>query len=168
MTRDSLNRSLKDSANLIRTQLIQLKKLKHQREEDNSTLTKLISDLSDNHFQNKRKEETCVTLSNQLERTYQAKLASHEITEEAIQEAERKDYREKLYCRICNRVEKDSVLNKCLHVFCGNCLEKICAKSNFSERKCPKCSILIAKGDWSKIYYWKRNFENVKRNIKVA
>ena len=152
MTRETLNRSLKDAATLLHSQLAHLKKLKVQREEDNQTLTKLISEVTEASYQHARKSETVQQLTTQIERAQQARLSSSEITEFALQEAERRDYQDKLCCGLCRRHEKDTVLTKCWHVFCSGCVERILAKSS-AERRCPRCGTPFGKSDFSKVFF---------------
>lgn len=68
MTRETLNRSQREAAALIHHQLSQLIKMKQQTDDENAKLQEIITDLSNEAYNNKRKEEKIHNLSNVVER----------------------------------------------------------------------------------------------------
>jgi Zinc finger, C3HC4 type (RING finger) len=46
------------------------------------------------------------------------------------------ELRRKVTCSICNDRDKDTVINRCFHVFCRSCVDRNLANRN---RKCPTC-----------------------------
>ena len=46
-------------------------------------------------------------------------------------------YRAKLKCSLCKVNDKDAVINKCMHAFCRECIQK---RLDVRNRKCPACS----------------------------
>lgn len=59
-------------------------------------------------------------------------------------------YRKLLRCTACDKRYKDTVINKCMHVFCSECLE---IRLETRNRKCPNCGESFSKLDLKKIFY---------------
>lgn len=45
--------------------------------------------------------------------------------------------------------EQDTVLTKCFHVFCGECVQENIDKRS---RKCPQCRVAFGLKDFNRIY----------------
>ncbi|TPX45343.1 hypothetical protein SeMB42_g04043 [Synchytrium endobioticum] len=59
------------------------------------------------------------------------------------------EYRGLLLCRTCNVRFKDTVISKCWHVFCKECVDDVV---NARSRKCPTCGNMFGKEDVKSIY----------------
>lgn len=55
----------------------------------------------------------------------------------------------KLRCPCCNTRDKETVLTKCFHVFCYECLKM---RYDTRQRKCPKCNCAFGANDFHRIY----------------
>lgn len=55
----------------------------------------------------------------------------------------------KLRCPCCNTRDKETVLTKCFHVFCYECLK---TRYDTRQRKCPKCNAAFGANDFHRIY----------------
>lgn len=55
----------------------------------------------------------------------------------------------KLRCPCCNTLDKETVLTKCFHVFCYECLKM---RYDTRQRKCPKCNCAFGANDFHRIY----------------
>ena len=55
----------------------------------------------------------------------------------------------KLNCPCCGSRKKDTVLTKCFHVFCAECIR---TRYETRQRKCPKCNAAFGTNDFHKIY----------------
>ncbi|MGH0190381.1 UNVERIFIED_CONTAM: hypothetical protein FKN15_045273 [Acipenser sinensis] len=51
--------------------------------------------------------------------------------------------------RCCNTRDKETVLTKCFHVFCFECLK---TRYDTRQRKCPKCNAAFGANDFHRIY----------------
>lgn len=59
------------------------------------------------------------------------------------------NYRKLLRCNVCDKRFKDTVINKCMHVFCSVCIEQRIAMRN---RKCPHCCEVFNTNDIKRIF----------------
>lgn len=64
-------------------------------------------------------------------------------------EEELQMYKKLMRCNSCDAREKNSVLAKCMHVFCRKCLED---RIETRQRKCPNCGEAFAASDIRTIY----------------
>ena len=53
------------------------------------------------------------------------------------------------HCQVCHVRRKDTVIVKCWHCFCGECIKRNLEARN---RKCPACSQTFGAGDVKQIY----------------
>lgn len=67
---------------------------------------------------------------------------------DVIDEIER--YKKVIRCSLCNINIKNSVIVKCMHVFCDSCLDE---RLKARQRKCPNCQIEFNSGDIKRIYF---------------
>ena len=58
-------------------------------------------------------------------------------------------FKKKLQCKICCIRDIDSIINKCNHTFCRECIENMV---NSRQRICPKCRHKISLKDVSEIW----------------
>jgi E3 ubiquitin-protein ligase BRE1 len=58
-------------------------------------------------------------------------------------------YREKLICNVCHDREKSTVISKCFHVFCGECVQQ---NLRDRHRKCPGCGIKFGEQDVHRLW----------------
>ena len=150
MTSEQIRKNQKDCSISTQTNLRNLSELKKQCQTDNQKLNDLITSFTDTTFELKRKEENLTFLQQQNNRLVTKTGNTNEITEMDLQLAERDDYRSRLVCKECGKNEKDTILNKCLHVFCGNCIIKLCRPGR--QRKCPRCGLAFTSADIGKIF----------------
>ncbi|KAI0063713.1 hypothetical protein BV25DRAFT_1915177 [Artomyces pyxidatus] len=55
-----------------------------------------------------------------------------------------------LKCSTCRMNMRSTVLSKCLHTFCKDCIE---ARISTRQRKCPACNLAFAQSDVQQIYF---------------
>lgn len=60
------------------------------------------------------------------------------------------DLTKMLKCNSCKQRFKSHVITRCMHLFCGACLE---ARLETRQRKCPTCSIAFGTNDVSAVYF---------------
>ena len=53
-------------------------------------------------------------------------------------------------CNVCRAANKDSVITRCMHVFCRACVDERLESRN---RKCPQCATVFAASDVRPIYF---------------
>jgi E3 ubiquitin-protein ligase BRE1 len=58
-------------------------------------------------------------------------------------------YKELLKCNSCHVRQKDTVLTKCMHVFCKHCID---ARLETRQRKCPNCGEPFGMNDVKQIF----------------
>lgn len=58
-------------------------------------------------------------------------------------------YKSLLKCNTCNVKDKDTVLTKCMHVFCKDCIDK---RVETRQRKCPNCGEPFSQSEVKTIY----------------
>jgi E3 ubiquitin-protein ligase BRE1 len=58
-------------------------------------------------------------------------------------------YREKLICNVCHDREKSTVISKCFHVFCAECVQQ---NLRDRHRKCPGCGIKFGEQDVHRLF----------------
>ncbi|XP_058872821.1 E3 ubiquitin-protein ligase BRE1A isoform X2 [Acipenser ruthenus] len=127
--------------------------LKVQLEHTQNKLREIQSSMSDNRsaregesFNLKRAQEDLSRLRRRLEK--QKKVEVYTDADEILQE-EINQYKAKLRCPCCNTRDKETVLTKCFHVFCFECLK---TRYDTRQRKCPKCNAAFGANDFHRIY----------------
>lgn len=58
-------------------------------------------------------------------------------------------YKELLKCNSCHVRQKDTVLTKCMHVFCKDCID---TRLETRQRKCPNCGEAFGMNDVKQIF----------------
>lgn len=58
-------------------------------------------------------------------------------------------YRGLLRCSVCSERRKDTIITKCYHMFCSQCISK---NLETRHRKCPGCNIAFGAGDVKSVY----------------
>ncbi len=66
-----------------------------------------------------------------------------------VLEAEVAELRNMLRCAACNVRQKNTVITKCFHVFCEECVR---TQIKTRQRKCPQCTLPFGDGDFARIY----------------
>ena len=51
--------------------------------------------------------------------------------------------------QVCHNRQKDTVITKCFHIFCGQCIK---ANLDTRHRKCPGCGAAFGAGDIHSIF----------------
>ncbi|XP_058084493.1 E3 ubiquitin-protein ligase BRE1-like 1 isoform X2 [Magnolia sinica] len=67
---------------------------------------------------------------------------------EKLQE-EVREYKEILKCSVCHDRQKEVVITKCYHLFCGTCVQRILESR---QRRCPICAASFGPNDVKNIY----------------
>lgn len=85
-----------------------------------------------------------------LQKLKQAKNGSslsmeHQITIKQLQIAE-----EKLICSLCTHNDKDTIISKCLHMFCRPCINNHFLSRN---RRCPQCKCAFGRDDMKDVSF---------------
>ncbi|KAI6184595.1 E3 ubiquitin protein ligase [Aphelenchoides bicaudatus] len=78
-----------------------------------------------------------------------AKQASEYDNIDELLQHENKVLRDALICPTCKTNDKNTILTKCYHVFCGDCIKK---RYDVRNRKCPKCNAGFGANDFHRIY----------------
>ncbi|KAH9810216.1 hypothetical protein DFH28DRAFT_1065038 [Melampsora americana] len=60
------------------------------------------------------------------------------------------DLTKMLKCNSCKQRFKSHVITRCMHLFCGKCLD---ARLETRQRKCPTCSVAFGLGDVAPVYF---------------
>lgn len=125
----------------LRTQDLEKQLLSAQK-----SVQSLVEQNEKESFLVRRGQEETTALKRKLERYKNREwgTSSDEVLLEEI-----KTYQAKLNCPCCSTRKKDTVLTKCFHVFCSECI-----KSRYDSRlrKCPKCGAAFGANDFHKIY----------------
>ncbi|XP_051968152.1 E3 ubiquitin-protein ligase BRE1B-like [Xyrauchen texanus] len=149
----------------VRTQALELNKrkaveaaqlaedLKVQLEHTQTKLREIQASVLDNRTAREREsvnlkkaQEDLSRLRRKLEK--QKKVEVYTDADEILQE-EINQYKAKLRCPCCNTRDKETVLTKCFHVFCYECLK---TRYDTRQRKCPKCNAAFGANDFHRIY----------------
>uniref|UniRef100_A0AAY4ASC2 E3 ubiquitin protein ligase n=1 Tax=Denticeps clupeoides TaxID=299321 RepID=A0AAY4ASC2_9TELE len=149
----------------IRTQALELNKrkaveaaqlaedLKVQLEHTQAKMREIQASVLDNRTARERErgnlnraQEDLSRLRRKLEK--QKKMEVYTDADEILQE-EINQYKAKLRCPCCNTRDKETVLTKCFHVFCYECLK---TRYDTRQRKCPKCNAAFGANDFHRIY----------------
>uniref|UniRef100_A0A8C1D7G2 E3 ubiquitin protein ligase n=1 Tax=Cyprinus carpio carpio TaxID=630221 RepID=A0A8C1D7G2_CYPCA len=149
----------------LRTQALELNKrkaveaaqlaedLKVQLEHTQTKLREIQASVLDNRTAREREsvnlkkaQEDLSRLRRKLEK--QKKVEVYTDADEILQE-EINQYKAKLRCPCCNTRDKETVLTKCFHVFCYECLK---TRYDTRQRKCPKCNAAFGANDFHRIY----------------
>jgi len=101
----------------------------------------------------KTAEENVINLEKEIQRS---KLAGSngrgglEPAEVAELRSFNDDLTKMLKCNSCKQRFKSHVITRCMHLFCGACLE---ARLETRQRKCPTCSIAFGTNDVAAVYF---------------
>eukprot|EP00049_Salpingoeca_infusionum_P009904 m.168438 g.168438 ORF g.168438 m.168438 type:complete len:781 (+) comp14477_c0_seq1:185-2527(+) len=109
--------------------------------------TLLRSQLTSEQAARADKAEEVVRLSSRLQRVTEAGDAGglQDLYQSQIDEL-----KGRLTCPACNIRPKDTVMTKCFHVFCGQCVQ---ARVDTRQRKCMLCSRAFGQHDFHKIFF---------------
>jgi len=77
------------------------------------------------------------------------KESEYENIDDLLQQ-ENKALRDSLTCPTCKTNDKNTVLTKCFHVFCNDCIKK---RYDARSRKCPKCNCGFGANDFHRLYF---------------
>lgn len=93
----------------------------------------------------KLEDETCVLKGQvaRLKTVTGADDAAAELQEELTV------YRSLLRCSVCNERRKDTIITKCYHMFCSQCIAR---NLEIRHRKCPGCNVAFGAGDVKSVY----------------
>uniref|UniRef100_A0A7S4GIB7 E3 ubiquitin protein ligase n=1 Tax=Eutreptiella gymnastica TaxID=73025 RepID=A0A7S4GIB7_9EUGL len=112
---------------------------------------------SANEMDNRKKTEELHKLQSKHESLKKkAEKATPQKAPKATESAELLELREKveayrivLNCNVCNARRKDTIITKCLHVFCSQCVEE---NLRDRKRKCPQCAMKFSESDVKHVY----------------
>lgn len=135
-----------DSAQAAQDIKIRFDSFQQQFQEAQESLSEQLRASEEEAFKSRRVQEECASLKRKLDKEKKNVLygAADEILLEEI-----KQYKAKLTCPCCNTRKKDSILTKCFHVFCFECLK---TRYDTRQRKCPKCNATFGNNDFHRIY----------------
>jgi len=68
---------------------------------------------------------------------------------ELLIEEQRKQLEHKLTCSVCNDRQKNTIITRCWHAFCRECIQK---NLEVRSRKCPRCGKQFAESDVHNFY----------------
>jgi E3 ubiquitin-protein ligase BRE1 len=135
-----------ESNQQLQEQLLKMNELESLRSSTQQSLL-VKTEECENESQNTRRiQEEVANVKRRLEKYRQREwtTSSDEVLLEEI-----KTYRTKLNCPVCTSRKKDTVLTKCFHVFCSECIK---TRYETRQRKCPKCNAAFGANDFHKIY----------------
>lgn len=115
--------------------------LKRENEEDRKIVDRLNTKLNETMLDYDMMAESQCNLIRIIDRI--AGGRSSEILDDVDK------YKKLLKCTACDRRYKDSVINKCMHVFCQECLDQRIKSRN---RMCPSCGEAFSQNDVKRIY----------------
>lgn len=148
--RNNLNDTYKQEKLESKQQLVELKsekdKLAIHLEQIQKSFSERATTLTHESFKNKRLIEELESLKKKYDRA--SKMQSANTPDEVLME-EIREYKEQLTCPSCKTKQKDTVLTKCFHVFCFDCLK---TRVDTRQRKCPKCNAQFGANDFHRLY----------------
>eukprot|EP01107_Rhizomastix_libera_P012120 TRINITY_DN2_c4_g1_i1.p1 TRINITY_DN2_c4_g1~~TRINITY_DN2_c4_g1_i1.p1 ORF type:complete len:799 (-),score=368.50 TRINITY_DN2_c4_g1_i1:155-2551(-) len=106
-------------------------------------LSKLEVELNKTKDELKRALSECEKFRNKLENGSAESTEIQELKEEV------KAYQLKVRCQCCNDREKDTVISRCWHVFCSECVKE---SLRLRTRKCPGCMKHFGESDVHRVY----------------
>ncbi|XP_077996281.1 E3 ubiquitin-protein ligase BRE1A-like [Glandiceps talaboti] len=109
-------------------------------------ITERASEVEQHAHKYRRCQEEIASLRRKLERARRIELAGS--ADEILME-EVRTYKAQLTCPCCNVKRKDTVLTKCFHVFCSECIK---TRYETRQRKCPECNAGFGANDYHRIY----------------
>jgi len=149
----TLNTTLNDKYQVVAQNLTIVTnelKLKLQLSEEEykqlrSNVDQKIEEFHKEQESNKRLLEECNYLKRRLEHFKKFGKVGDPLQDEQL------EYYKKLFrCSVCNDRDKDSVLTRCYHFFCHQCLEDNIKKR---IRRCPTCTTGFNDNNIQKIYW---------------
>eukprot|EP00866_Antonospora_locustae_P000958 jgi/Antlo1/958/1063 len=115
--------------------------LRGENEESKKMINRLSTKLSEIRLKCDMLEESQCNLMSIIDKITGGR--SSEVLEDVDK------YKRLLKCTACDRRYKDSVINKCMHVFCQECLDQRIRTRN---RMCPSCGEAFSLNDVKRIY----------------
>lgn len=100
--------------------------------ESNKELEEKRREQSEHTFELKRLKEELEKAKSKLDSFYKTGSVSDKILNEELA-----SYKQLLKCNTCQMRHKEVALNKCMHVFCRECIDK---RLETRQRKCPTCA----------------------------
>ncbi|KAG9452990.1 hypothetical protein H6P81_005894 [Aristolochia fimbriata] len=103
-------------------------------------------ELENERFSRRRTEEELEALTRKASR-----LSVHTESSSLLDKLreEIREYRELLKCNVCHDRQKEVVITKCYHLFCGPCIQKTLENRH---KKCPMCSANFGPNDVKNVY----------------
>lgn len=145
-----INDSYKQEKLDLKQQLVDIQlernKVLEQMDSIQKSNAEKTANLTHELFKNRRLMEELDSLRTKYERA--SKLQSATTPDEVLME-EIREYKEQLTCPSCKTKPKDTVLTKCFHVFCFDCLK---TRVDTRQRKCPKCNAQFGANDFHRLY----------------
>lgn len=118
-----------------------VERLRGENEESRKMVDRFSTKLSEIRLKCDLMEESQCNLMRIIDKITGGK--SYEVLEDVDK------YKRLLRCTACDRRYKDSVINKCMHVFCQKCLDQRIKTRN---RMCPSCGETFSLNDVKRIY----------------
>ncbi len=81
----------------------------------------------------------------QLRKQFKSGDRSHD----ALKDAEIAELRRQLNCGACMTRRRDTIILKCMHIFCNDCVRSVIDNRS---RKCPQCGLAFSQTEYKRIY----------------
>jgi E3 ubiquitin-protein ligase BRE1 len=77
------------------------------------------------------------------------KFKSGDLSSDGLRDAEIAELRRQLNCGACKLRRRDTIITKCMHVFCNDCIKSVIDNRS---RKCPQCGVGFSATEYKRIY----------------
>lgn len=115
-------------------------------EQSRLDVAELKTELESERFNKKRLEEELDVVARKA-----AYLSAHTEGSSLLEKLQEEiaEYKDILKCRICRDRQKEVVITKCYHLFCGTCVQRTLESR---QRRCPICSASFGPNDVKNVY----------------
>jgi E3 ubiquitin-protein ligase BRE1 len=142
---ENQKRAAREAAHACQEHRTQLEEAEKLYTEAKKRIEEAVADVERERERVKRLEEDKVSLKRKLERvTPRGGVSSPSIMEEEL-----KLLKQKMRCSVCNDRMKDTVITKCFHVFCRECIR---TNLEIRKRRCPGCAKAFSDSDVHNLY----------------
>ncbi|KAL6058170.1 E3 ubiquitin-protein ligase BRE1B, variant 2 [Balamuthia mandrillaris] len=140
---ETYKRAARESSEQLAELKIKYEHLNRSMAEFKKKLDETLANLESQENKNSRLEEDYQNVKRKLERV------TGRGTVDSMLEEELASVKKVLRCPVCNDRLKDTVITRCMHVFCSPCIQK---NLSTRHRKCPGCGKSFGEKDVQSIY----------------